>query len=212
MRNNKFNAREYFALRDDGLKRNQFGGTIGGPIRRDRVFFFAGYQGTTIRQAPATTTVFLPTPEMLQGDFTTIASPQCNNGRQITLRAPFVNNRINPTQMSPAALKAAAVLPKPLDSCGTYKTGNNTHENDLQIPVRIDYQLNSKQSLFGRYIITRNEIAIPRANVLLGGAVGSDDTGQTAALGHTWLLSPTLVNTFRVSFDRISAAKPGQQL
>ncbi len=212
VRNNKFNARDFFALKDDGLKRNQFGGTIGGPIQKDRMFFFTGYQGTTIRQDPSTTVAFVPTAAMLRGDFTTIASPACNNGRQITLRAPFVNNRIDPSLMSRAAVRVAAVLPQPLDDCGTYKTGNFLHENDLQVPVRIDYQLSDKQSVFGRYLLTRNEVAVPPANVLLGGTVGSDDTGQTLALGHTWLISPTTVNTGRISFDRISAYKPSQQL
>src|SRR5262245_10481140 len=101
VRNNAFNARDFFAAKNDGLKRNQFGGTVGGPIQRDKVFFFAGYQGTLIRQTPSDTTVFVPTADMLAGDFTTFTSPACNNGRQITLGAPFVNNRIDPSRFSP---------------------------------------------------------------------------------------------------------------
>src|SRR6185295_17178908 len=85
VRNNAFNARDFFAVKNDGLKRNQFGGTIGGPIQRDKMFFFAGYQGTTIRQTPTDAATFVPTPQMLTGDFTTFASPACQNGRQITL-------------------------------------------------------------------------------------------------------------------------------
>src|SRR5262249_18006376 len=108
VRNNKFNGRDYFALKDDGLKRNQFGGTLGGPIRREKIFFFGGYQGTTIRQTPTDTIVFVPTPDMLAGDFTTFASPACQNNRTITLKGPFVNNKIDPRLISPAALKVAA--------------------------------------------------------------------------------------------------------
>jgi hypothetical protein len=68
------------------------------------VFVFGGYQGTLIRQTPSANIVRVPTAAMLAGDFTTVASPACNAGRQVTLRAPFVNNRINPAQFSPAAL------------------------------------------------------------------------------------------------------------
>jgi hypothetical protein len=87
---------------DDGLRRNQFGGTIGGPIMRDKLFFFGGYQGTTLRFRPADQIAFVPTAAMLAGDFTAFASPACNNGRQINLGGGFVGNRINPALFSPA--------------------------------------------------------------------------------------------------------------
>ena len=96
VRNDLFNARPYFALTSGTLKRNQFGGTAGGAIVKNKLFFFGGYQGTTIRQDPADNRQFVPTAAMLAGDFTAFASPACNAGRQITLRAPFVNNRVDP--------------------------------------------------------------------------------------------------------------------
>src|SRR6266702_4580763 len=84
VRNNAFNAVDPFATRNDVLKRNQFGGTVGGPLKKDKVSFFAGYQGTITRQTPIQNTVFVPTPAMLTGDFTAFASPTCQNGRPIT--------------------------------------------------------------------------------------------------------------------------------
>src|SRR5213593_4697454 len=93
VRNGIFNARNAFALKRDSLKRNQFGGTVGGPIMKNKLLFFAGYLGTTVRSDPVDTLTFVPTAATLAGDFTTFASPACNVGRQITLRAPFVNNR-----------------------------------------------------------------------------------------------------------------------
>src|SRR5207244_3393999 len=104
VRNDLFNARNYFAVKPSTLKRNQFGGTAGGPIIRNKVFFFGGYQGTTVRQDPANLKSFVPTDAMLAGDFTTFASPACNVGRQIALRAPFINNRVDPSLLSKAAL------------------------------------------------------------------------------------------------------------
>src|SRR4029077_13627061 len=141
VRNYGVNARDFFAVKQDGLKRNQFGGTIGGPIKKDKLFFFLGYQGTLIRQTPISNVTFVPTPQMLGGDFTTFASPACQNGRTIALRAPFVNNQIAPALLSPAALKIAARLPKALDACGRFLTGNALHENDNEAVSRVDYQL-----------------------------------------------------------------------
>ena len=93
-RDNRFSSPDFFSNQKDGLKRNQFGGTIGGPIRRDRVFFFAGYQGTTTRQFPLNATAFVPTAAMMAGDFSAYMSPECNGGRVVApLRAPFVDNR-----------------------------------------------------------------------------------------------------------------------
>ena len=57
-RNGDLNARNFFSPTQDTLKRNQFGGTVGGPIKKNKIFFFFGYQGTTIRQTPSPTTSF----------------------------------------------------------------------------------------------------------------------------------------------------------
>jgi hypothetical protein len=213
VRNYVFNGRDAFATTNDGLKRNQFGGVIGGPIKKDKMFFFTAYQGTLIRQAPVATTVFVPTPQMFAGDFTAFASPACQNGRQVTLRGPFVNNRVDPGLFSPAALKIAAKLPKAFDACGTYLTGNTVHENDHQLPVRVDLQVNSKETLFGRYLMTKQTVAIPYnltpQDVLTSSGYGSDDLAHSLTIGDTYVINPNIVNSFRVSGNRIRALKPG---
>src|SRR5688572_5334187 len=130
LRHRALNSTSPFALvgpdgkrRDDGLLRNQFGGTAGGPLVRDRLFFFGGYQGTALRFRPADQIAFVPTAQMLAGDFTAVASPACA-GRQINLGGGFVGNRINPALFSPAAMNLARRLPATTDPCGqiTFQT------------------------------------------------------------------------------------------
>ena len=86
VRNYDFNSRNPAALVRDSLKRNQFGGTLGGPIRKDKLFLFLGYQGNIIKSNPVSAFSFIPTPAMQTGDFSTITSPRCNNGKQIQLK------------------------------------------------------------------------------------------------------------------------------
>src|SRR5262245_43440329 len=128
VRNDLFNARSYFATTHGTLKRNQFGGTIGGPITKGKLFFFGGYQGTTLRHEPADTRSFVPTAAMLAGDWTAFASAACNANRPVTLRSPFVNNRIDPSQYNRAAMNIVSKLPKSSDPCGEIRYGNRTVE------------------------------------------------------------------------------------
>src|SRR5215467_6718068 len=97
LRNYHMNARNFFAASRDSLKRNQFGGTAGGKIIRDKLFFFGGYQGTINRSNPPEFTTFIPTQAMLNGDFSTLASGPCqSSGKPLTLydigtHQPFPN-------------------------------------------------------------------------------------------------------------------------
>src|SRR5262249_45907898 len=99
LRNGSLNARNTFALANDGLKRNQFGGTIGWPIVRNKLFFFGGHQTTLLRAQPSTALSYIPTPAMIAGDWTAFASAVCQ-GRNINLGAPFDGNRIDPSLYS----------------------------------------------------------------------------------------------------------------
>ena len=75
------------------------------------MFFFGAYQATRVRQTPASFISWVPTAAMLAGDFTGYASPACNAGQQIALRAPFVNNRIDPALLSQAAIGISHEIP-----------------------------------------------------------------------------------------------------
>ena len=204
-RNGDLNARNFFAAARDTLKRNQFGGTIGGPILKNKLFFFGGYQGTTIRQAPISTTAFVPTAQMDAGDFTAFAA--CNGNRK--LGAPFVNNVIPFSQMSPAALKIAAKLPATTNPCGNFLTGNLISQYLWQAPVRIDYQLSEKHSIFGRYLGTKINQALPYSlspnNILTTTGGSNADLATAVTLGDTYLFGSNKVNTFRASLNRVAA-------
>src|SRR5580765_3073460 len=93
-RNWRFNEKNYFAPTVDSLNRNQYGGTLGAPIVKNKLFFFGGYQGKDERSNPATTISYSPTQAMLSGDFTQIASPACNAGKQLNLTGGFAGNKI----------------------------------------------------------------------------------------------------------------------
>jgi len=212
-RDSRFNAPDFLSARKDGLKRNQFGGTLGGPIIRDKLFFFAALQATTTRQNPLDQQAFVPTAAMLAGDFTAFASPACNSGRAVTLGAPFLNNRIDPGLISPAALNVSRKLPGPIDECGKVFWGAPVHENESQIPIRVDFLASPKHSFIVRYMLTTDDRTIPYEaagnNVLVTNLPGSDDRAHNIAFGHTWVINSRMVNSFRVLGNDIYANKPG---
>ena len=208
-RNGDLNGRDFFAKTNDQLKRNQFGGVIGGPIKKDRLFFFAGYQGTITRQTPSSTQAFVPTPKMLAGDFTDYVASNCPEAARM---APSLNaNKQLILPISPAARNISALLPKSSSPCGLVFTGNPLSENRLQVPVRLDYQINDRQTLFARYLATRIDSKVPydiTHDILATTVVGTDDLAQSLALGHTFVINSTTVNSFRISGNRIGSLKP----
>ncbi|MBI4888856.1 MAG: TonB-dependent receptor [Acidobacteria bacterium] len=224
LRDRRFNATNPFAQTgpdgtrvDDGLQRNQFGGTLGGPIVQNRLFFFGAYQGTTVRQQPAANIAWVPTAQMLAGDFTTFASPQCNGGQQLTLRGGFVNNRIDPARFSPAALNLLKRLPSTTDPCGqiTYTLLQNS--NEMQSIGRIDFQRTQDDSIFGRYMATSATSPIPmrEGDTILSlydnankvGLLGLDAMAQSLTLGDTHVFGPNTVHALRFAFNRSAVSR-----
>ena len=89
VRNGDFNARNFFAPTQDTLRRNQFGGTVGGPIKKDKLFLFSGFQATRTRTAPPQSIGFVPTKQVIAGDFSAIESADCqSNKRAVSLINP----------------------------------------------------------------------------------------------------------------------------
>jgi hypothetical protein len=209
LRNYDANGRDFFATGPDGLKRNQFGGTLGGPIQKNKLFFFVGYQGTTVRQTPIANIAIVPTPDMLQGNFAPYQA-QCNGNKR--LGAPFVNNQVDRSQLSPAAVNIARLLPKPSDACGVVQYAIPLHENDHEGDARVDYQLSEKHSLFFRNMLVKQNVATPFSlnptNVLAASGNGADNQFEGFALGHTYLISASKVNAVRLFLERSSTLSP----
>ena len=107
LRNANLNARNFFANRNDGLKRNQFGFSLGGPIRQNKNLFLRLDQGTEVRQDPPTQTAVVPTAAQRRGDFSRLP-------RQLTdprTGQPYPGNVIPSTQFDPVALKVLELVP-----------------------------------------------------------------------------------------------------
>ena len=132
---------------------------------------------------------------------------------QMTLRAPFVNNRIDPALFSKAAVAYAKKLPTTNDPCGKIIYGNPTYENGHMVVARIDYQKSDKHSIFGRYLGEHVVDPAPydlNHNLLSSAGNATpriDGFAQAFTVGSTYLFSANIVNAFRLTGNRIAAGK-----
>jgi hypothetical protein len=211
LRNGDLNARDFFALKRDTLKRNQFGGTIGGPIKKDKLFFFAGYQRTSLRSDGVQNTAFVPTPAMMQGDFSTIASPLCNNGKQITLSsaAGFTNNQIPVTSLDKVAVNIAKTIPAPTDACGRTLYGQVANQDEDLVAARMDYQFTPRQSIFGRFYSAKlnQSSTFDGKDPVSIANYGFNDLDYGLVVGHTFVISPNWVSALKVGASRTNIVK-----
>ena len=210
IRNTDLTARDFFNPTRTQLNRNQFGGVIGGRIIKDKLFFFGGYQRTTLRSVSPPTFEYIPTPQMLAGDFSTFVSAACQ-GTQKNLPASlgFVGNQISPTLLNPVAVAFAKTLPTPIDGCGTTLVNYISDLNE-DLPVgRIDYVKSAKQTIFGRF--TTGNLNVPSTydgkDPLTINTYGVHDLDYQLALGDTYLFTPNVVNSLRVSATRTNVVK-----
>jgi hypothetical protein len=212
LRNGDLNGRTEGTLVRDTLKRNQFGGTAGGRIIKDKLFFFGGYQGTRQRSDPAANTAYDPTAATLKGDFSVVDGSKANGGCLATARAlkdvsgiPYPNNQIPVSTFDPAGFKLAnTYIPVSADPCGKTFFGYLANNPDDQWIGRVDYNISSKQAFYGRYFIYDYlaQSLFDGKNALTTGSPGNLDRSQTMTVGDTYTLSPTAVNSFHATFDR----------
>lgn len=212
-RNGDLNARNFFSPVPDQLKRNQFGGTIGGRIIKDKLFFFGSYQGTRLIGTVQPQFAYLPTESMLSGNWTAIASPACNGGRQLTLKAPFVNNQISPSMFSPVsvAIMESGQLPIATNPCGQVEFGIKPVTNEDLTVDKVDYQMSEKNSMFARYEYAHllDPSGYAPGNLLTTGSASDGPyttypvanlwQTQSFVLGDTYLISTNMVSTFHAT-------------
>ena len=210
LRNGSLNARNTFALTNDGLKRNQFGGTIGGPIVQNKLFFFGGHQATILRAAPSTSTSYIPTAAMLSGDWTAFASAACQ-GTNRTLGTPFVGNRIDPALFSRVSknLVSNPLWPSTTNSCGEIRYSRVLNEDEYVTVGKVDYQFTEKDSMFGRYMEARrnNPTDFDGKNVLSFTNGSQVQRVYSVAFGNTYLIGSNTVNATHVTYNKTTIEK-----
>ncbi|HMD35745.1 MAG TPA: TonB-dependent receptor, partial [Vicinamibacterales bacterium] len=210
LRNWRFNARNFFAPERDSLNRNQFGGTIGAPIIKNKLFFFGGYQGKDEQSNPATTISYAPTAAMLAGDFTTIASPACNNGAQLTLTGGFAGNKIDPSKFSPVSLNFLKHVPVSTDPCGKLQYGIPNNNTEHQGLGKVDYTIDNRQSVFGRYYYAMydNPATYDGQNVLTLSRTSQNNQVHSLVTGYNLVLSSNSFNSLHMTYNRTLNDRP----
>src|SRR5262245_56027310 len=208
LRNGALNAQNFYATSKDGLKRNQFGGTFGGPIVQNKLFFFVGEQATVQRSTPTVNRSFVPTEKMLAGDFTDFASATCQSGRAITLRAPFgtngyARNTVDPRLFSSQAL--ALVMdqrfPKSTDPCGLTTFGGVSNPSEYLTVGRVDFQKSEKHSMLFRYMGARKDQPwdYDGKNILSSSTGQINQRAHTLVFGDTYLIGNGIVNAVHLT-------------
>lgn len=198
--------------RFDTLQRNQFGGTLGAPIVKDKLFFFTGYQGTRQSSSALPVSVIVPTPAALTGDFTTMMSAACqSSGKAKTLKSyngvPITGNKVNPKYFNAQSLGILQYVPVADNPCGKISYTYPNVWNEDQGIARVDWNISNKQNLFTRYFITNSRVPLPfdPENILpQSNATNQFAQYQTLAIGDNYTFGPSIVNSLHLTGTRLA--------
>ncbi len=192
-RSDTFDARNYFATTKPPFKRNQFGGTLGGPIKKNKLFVFGSYEGLRTNQGQ-TFLASVPNPTFLSGDFSSLATPIIDP----TTGQPFPGNIIPSSRFSNFAKVLTPTIPAPNNNASNnFRTVQNFIDNADTASGRADLTINDAHSLFGRFMWNNSSQFQPAAF----SSTNYPQRGRNLAIGETWVISPQWVNEIRVGYN-----------
>ncbi len=217
LRNDAFDATNYFASTTEPLKQNQFGGTIGGPIRKDKTFFFGYYEGFRNRQGETDSST-VPSLAQRQGDFSALCTAGfsggfCNDQNQqlfnVFFKQPYPNNQLPPVGVpggiNPLSETLLNFFPLPNSGTNIFTSTQVVRQDSNQYGVRLDHYLTASDILNFRYAISDgsqfNPIPTSGASVP-GFPVGQEQRAQNFVAQETHTFSPAMIGVFRFSFLR----------
>jgi outer membrane receptor protein involved in Fe transport len=215
LRNDALDAKNFFAKSVEPLKQNQFGATIGGPVRKDETFFFAFYEGFRNRQGE-TAEATVPSLKQRTGDFSELCpegftAGLCNNpNHQLALEftnppTPLPNNQLPPPFISSFSQNLLSLFPQPNSGLNTFTSTQVKQDDSNQGGLRIDHYLSSSNTLNFRYTIndgTRFDPLSPAGASVPGFPIGEDHRAQNFVAQETHTFSPSIVGVLRFSFLR----------
>ncbi len=221
LRNEKLDARNFFAAKRPAYKQNQFGGSMGGPVLKNKLFFFGDYEGFRMHQGQ-TYTDSLPTAAERAGNFAGVAPifdplSTTTNPAGVSTRTRFPNDQIPLSQMDPVAVNLISLWPVPTKSGLANNYGYlpmKTQNNDT-MDARGDYRLSDSNTLFARYSLNNTTTVIPpgcptAANGISpvcdsatpGRAGTASQRAQSAQLNYAHVFSPSMVMELKSGFAR----------
>ncbi len=207
LRNDALDARNFFAAQVEPLKQNQFGATLGGPVRKDRDFFFVYYEGFRNREG-ITQSATVPSDAQRAGDFSGLTDPQ--TGQPVPLineftGQPFPNNMLPPQAINPLAQSLVSFYPHANAGPNLFITTQTMSNDANQGGVRFDHTFSVRDQLSVHYARSSgsnlNPLSVAGANVP-GFPVGEDLGTHAATISETHLFSGNTLNNLRAAFFR----------